>query len=73
MIRLYIKGDASAARAALDARGLLTTSALDPRSAITVATVHESDLPAVIAWFCDLSTAAVEGEGFPAGTLLYYN
>jgi hypothetical protein len=76
MIRLLIKGDIYQARAALDARGLLTTTALDPRTSTTGgqttgATVHDLDLDKVTAWFVE-PIPAVKGQGFPPGTLLLY-
>jgi hypothetical protein len=73
MIRLIIKGDAFAAREALDKRGLLTIMALDPRAAtgVTIAEVDSSDLPAVARYFAE-PHGSTKGEGFPAGSLLHY-
>jgi hypothetical protein len=73
MLRLTIKGDAFQARAALDARHLLTIMAMDPRpaSGITIAEVDAADLGKVLAWFVE-PIAAKRGEGFPAGSLLHY-
>ena len=72
MIRLIIKGNASEARAALDARGLLTTSMLNANEhGCTVTTVHPTDLDVVTAWFTQPVRVA-KGEGFPIGSLLHY-
>jgi hypothetical protein len=77
MIHLLIKGDIYQARAALDARHLLTTQALDPREStsggLTVgAVVSDSDLDAVVAWFTE-PIPCKRGEGFPPGSLLLYS
>jgi hypothetical protein len=73
MIRLIVKGDIYQTRAALDARGLLTTTALGtgPRTCETEATVHDDDLAQVQAWFAE-PIFTVKGEGFPPGSLLFY-
>lgn len=71
MIRLLIKGDIYQARAALDARGLGTVMAMDPRGDCTEANVHDLDRDAVVAWFIE-PVAAVKGQGFPPGALLLY-
>jgi len=73
MLRLIIKGDAFAAREALDARGLLTIMCLDPRpeTGVTIAEVDSRDLPIVARYFAE-PIAAVRGEGFPPGSLLHY-
>jgi hypothetical protein len=70
-IALHIKGDVFQARAALDARGLLTTTALDMRERTTIATVHPTDLEVVARWFCE-SGKLVPGFGYEVGTLLFY-
>ena len=73
MLRLIIKGDAFAAREALDARGLLTIMCLDPRpeTGVTIAEVDSRDLPIVARYFAE-PIAAVKGEGFPPGSCLHY-
>jgi hypothetical protein len=73
MIRLVIKGDIYQARAALDARKLQTTCMLlDAGHGCIDTMVHGSDLEAVVAWFVEPVRAA-KGEGFPAGSLLFYS
>jgi hypothetical protein len=73
MLRLIIKGDAFAAREALDARGLLTVMCLDPRpeTGVTIAEVDSRDLPTVARYFAE-PVAVAKGEGFPPGSLLHY-
>jgi hypothetical protein len=74
MIRLIIKGNFEEARAALDARKLGTCMMLvavreDETDVAEVdAVVHDTDAPAVVAWFCEPGSAP-----FPPGTLLYYS
>lgn len=74
MIRLVIKGNAEDARKALDAHGLLTLTALDVQRdrESTGAEVSDSDEPTVVRWFVE-PIAAMKGEGFPVGSLLWYN
>jgi len=75
VIRLNIKGDRLQARDAAEARGIPLLDAVSHGmgfKAGTVAYCAEEYRDAVVRWFCEPSTA-IEGEGFPPGTLLLHN
>ncbi len=69
-IRISIKGDEAASRAAMGERGVRAELVAGGRSQSSW-DARPSDLPKIVTWYCEPGVCA-EGTGFPDGTLLYY-
>ena len=76
MIHLNIKGDIAAAFKAADERKIELTSVAviyrDGGIPECVASARDERRAQVQAWFCE-NPDIIDGYGYPAGTLLFYN
>lgn len=75
MIRIVVKGEQIEARAACNGRNIFPLKFeryTGLRNFSSIFLVDDEYEDKVVAWFCETTVLPIRGEGYPAGTCIWY-